>query len=143
MISPAMYRQWIKPRTKQVIDAATRVDPHVWIAQHHCGYVEPLISDFIEIGVNALHPIQPESMSPIRIKRKFGNVLTLWGTVGAQSVMPFGTPEEVRQTVRDNIRDLGANGGLWIAPSQSLEPDVPWENVTAFFEAVEEFGRAN
>lgn len=140
MISPAMYRRWIKPRTKRVIDAAREVNPDVWIAQHHCGYVEPLIGDFIEIGVNALHPIQPESMSPFRIKEQYGDVLTLWGTVGAQSVMPFGTAEDVRATVRESIAGLGANGGLWIAPSQSLEPDVPWENVEAFFDAVEEFG---
>jgi uroporphyrinogen decarboxylase len=60
--------------------------------------------------------------------------------VGAQSVFPFGTPDDIRRTVRDNIRQLGYNGGLWISPSQSLEPDVPWENVAAFFEAVDEFG---
>ena len=140
MISPGMYRRWLKPRTKKVIDAARQVNPDVWIAQHHCGYVEPLIGDFIEIGVNALHPIQPESMDPVRIKERYGDVLTLWGTVGAQSVMPFGTPEQVRQTVRQNIATLGHNGGLWIAPSQALEPDVPWENVAAFFEAVGQFG---
>ena len=140
MISPEMYRKWVKPRTRKVIDAAKKVNPDIYVAQHHCGYVEPIIGDFIEIGVNALHPIQPESMDPLRIKRKFGDVLTLWGTVGAQSVMPFGTPEEVRKTVLENIKNLGYNGGFWIAPSQTLEPDVPWENVAAFFDAVEEFG---
>ena len=79
-------------------------------------------------------------MSPLSIKQKFGDVLTLWGIVGAQSVMPFGTPADVRRRVRENIRDLGHNGGLWIAPSQALEHDVPWENVAAFFDAAEEFG---
>lgn len=140
MISPDMYRRWIKPRTKKVIDAARRVNPNLYIAQHHCGYVEPIIGDFVEIGVNALHPIQPESMDPVRIKRKFGEILTLWGTVGAQSVIPFGTPDDVRKTVRENIKNLGYNGGFWIAPSQALTPEVPWENVEAFFDAVEEFG---
>lgn len=140
MISPAMYRKWIKPRTQKVIAAARQVNPDVWIGQHHCGYVEPVIEDFIEIGVNALHPIQPESMNPLRIKQRFGDHLTLWGTVGAQSVMPFGTPEDVRRTVRENIVQLGHNGGLWIAPSQALTPEVPWENIEAFFAAVEEFG---
>ena len=140
MIGPEMYKRWIKPRTKKVIDAAKKVKPDIHIAQHHCGQVEPIIGDLIEIGVNALHPIQPESMAPARIKSRFGHVLTLWGTVGTQSVMPFGTPADVRKTVRDNVRDLGYNGGLWIAPSQALEPDVPWENVAAFFDAVDEFG---
>ena len=140
MISPEMYRKWIKPRTKKAIDAARKVNPNVHIAQHHCGYVKPLIGDFLEIGVNALHPIQPESMDPVRIKRKFSNVLSLWGTVGAQSVIPFGTPDDVRRTVRENIKNLDYNGGYWIAPSQVLIPEVPWENVAAFFDAVEEFG---
>ena len=139
-MSPEMYRRWVKPRTKKVIDAAREVNPNIFIAQHHCGKVDELIPDFIEIGTNALNPIQPECMDPLDIKRRYGDVLTLWGTVGAQSVLPFGTPDEVRQTVRDNIRNLGYNGGFWIAPSQILEPEVPWENIEAFFEAVEEFG---
>ena len=139
-MSPEMYRKWVKPRTKKVIDAAREVSPDVFIAQHHCGKVDALIPDFIEIGTNALNPIQPECMDPLDIKRRFGDVLTLWGTVGAQSVFPFGTADQVRQTVRDNIRNLGYNGGFWIAPSQILEPEVPWENIAAFFEAVEEYG---
>lgn len=140
MISPQMYRQWIKPRTKKVIDAARQVNPAVYIAQHHCGRIEPLIPDLIEIGVDALHPIQPECMDPVALKRRYGEALTLWGTVGAQSVLPFGTADDVRRTVRDNIAQLGYDGGLWIAPSQALGPEVPWENVTAFFEAVDEYG---
>lgn len=80
-------------------------------------------------------------MSPLSIKQKFGDVLTLWGIVGAQSVLPFGTPADVRRRARENIRDLGHNDGLWIAPFQALEPDVPWENVAAFFDAVEEYGK--
>ena len=139
-MSPEMYRRWVKPRTKKVIDAAREVNPDIFIAQHHCGKVDGLIPDFIEIGTNTLNPIQPECMDPVDIKRRYGDVLTMWGTVGAQSVFPFGTPDQVRQTVRDNIRNLGYNGGLWIAPSQIIGPEAPWENVAAFFEAVEEYG---
>jgi len=139
-MSPEMYRRWVKPRTKRVIDAARKVDPDVFIGQHHCGKVDALIPDFIEIGTNALNPIQPECMDVLDIKRRFGDALTMWGTVGAQSVIPFGTPDDVRRTVRDNIRNLGYNGGLWIAPSQIVPPETPWENIEAFFDAVEEFG---
>ncbi|MDO8587676.1 MAG: uroporphyrinogen decarboxylase family protein, partial [Armatimonadota bacterium] len=120
---------------------AREVNPDVFVAQHHCGKVDELIPDFIEIGTNALNPIQPECMDVLDLKRRFGDVLTLWGTVGAQSVFPFGTADQIRQTVRDNIRNLGYNGGLWIAPSQILEPEAPWGNIEAFFDAVEEFGR--
>jgi uroporphyrinogen decarboxylase len=54
--------------------------------------------------------------------------------------MPFGTPAEVKETVKQVIGILGEGGGLVIAPTHALQPDVPWENVTAFFEAVDEFG---
>jgi uroporphyrinogen decarboxylase len=60
--------------------------------------------------------------------------------VGTQSALPFGTPAEVKENVKRRIEVLGAGGGLLISPSQSVEPDVPWENVLAFFEAAEEFG---
>ena len=140
MISPQMYGKRVKPRAKRVIDTARIVNPGVYITQHHCGYVEPIIGDLTEIGVQALYPIQPENMEPRRLKRRFGDVLTLWGTVGAQCVMPFGTPEDVHRTVRQNTEQLSYNGGLWIAPSQALLPEVPWENVAAFFGAVEESG---
>lgn len=100
--------------------------------------VEPIIPDFLEVGVDALHPIQPESMDPFRIKKRWSGRLTLWGTVGAQSVLPFGTPGQVREVVRRNVEGLGYNGGLWIAPSQALLPGVPWKNIAAFLEAVEE-----
>ena len=140
MISPRHFRQWVKPRLRRVIGAARRVSPGIFVGLHQCGYVEPLIRDFVEVGVDVLHPIQPESMDPFRLKREWGDVLTLWGTVGAQSVLPFGRPQQVREVVKRNIEGLGRGGGLWIAPSQALLPDVPWENIEAFFRAVEEFG---
>jgi len=137
MISPRDFRRWVKPRLVAVIEAARSVNPNVFIGLHECGYVEPIIPDFLEVGVDALHPIQPESMDPFRIKKRWGDRLTLWGTVGAQSVLPFGTPAKVREVVRQHIEGLGHNGGLWIAPSQALLPGVPWENIAAFFEAIE------
>ena len=54
--------------------------------------------------------------------------------------MPFGTPENVRETVKERIETVGRDGGLLLAPTHKLEPDVPWENVLAFFEAVEKYG---
>ena len=54
--------------------------------------------------------------------------------------MPFGTPDDVRRVVKERIETVGAGGGLLLAPTHVLEPDVPWENVLAFFEAVDEYG---
>ena len=95
----------------------------------------------IGVGVDILNPVQPECMDPEQIKRDYGDKLSFWGTVGTQSVLPFGTPAEVKENVKRRIEIVGAGGGLLIAPSQELEPEVPWENILAFFEAVEEYGK--
>jgi len=60
--------------------------------------------------------------------------------VGTQSTMPFGTPKEVKKVVKQRIKTVGDDGGLLISPTHMLEPEVPWENIRAFFEAVEEYG---
>ena len=63
-------------------------------------------------------------------------VLTLWGAVGTQTTLPYGTPTEVRSVVREYMRRLAPGGGYVIGPSHSINRDVPWANVLAFYEAV-------
>jgi uroporphyrinogen decarboxylase len=138
LISPATWRRFLKPRLARVIQAARRVRPDIPVFYHCDGYCEPIIPELIEIGVTILNPVQPECMDPAKLKRKFGRHLAFWGTVGTQSTMPFGTPQEVRTVVWERFRTVGVGGGLVIAPTQVIEPDVPWENIIAFFEAVEE-----
>jgi len=79
-------------------------------------------------------------MDPAEIKEQYGDRLAFWGTIGTQTTMPFGTPEEVKAVVKERIQTVGRGGGLLLAPTHKLEPDVPWENVLAFFDAVEEYG---
>jgi uroporphyrinogen decarboxylase len=141
MFSPQMWRQWFKPRWAYVWQVAKRANPEVQIWYHSDGYIEPIIPDLIEIGLEILNPVQPECMDPVRLKRQYGDRLAFWGCVGTQTTMPFGTPAEVKATVKHLIETVGKGGGLLLAPTHVLEPDVPWENVVAFFEAVEEYGR--
>ena len=140
IMSVALWRKWIKPRLAQVWAAARRVNPHILISYHSDGYIEPFIPDLIEIGLDVLNPIQPECMDPAEIKRKFGDRLAFFGTMGNQTTLPFGSPDDVRREVRLRIATVGQGGGLVLAPSHLLEPDVPWENILAFFEAAEEYG---
>ena len=140
MMSIPLWQRWFKLRLAQVIQAARRVKPDIVVEYHSDGYIEPFIPDLIEIGINVLNPVQPECMDPAAIKRKYGDRLAFSGTVGTQTTMPFGTPDEVRQVVAERIRTVGYDGGLVLAPTHILEPDVPWENVIAFFEAAEESG---
>ena len=141
LISPALWRKWFKPRMARIIDAARAIKPDIHIFYHSDGDCRAIVPDLIEIGVTVLNPVQPECMDPAELKQEFGHRLAFWGTVGTQSTMPHGTPAEVRAVVKERIETAGKGGGLLISPTHTLEPDVPWENLIAFVEAVEEFGR--
>lgn len=143
MMSKTMYREWIKPRLAKVIAAAKAINPEVIISYHSCGYVTPLIEDFIEAGIDVLNPVQPEcGMDFADIHADFGDRLSFWGTIGTQSTMPFGTPDEVKREVWKNLDVAGSKGGLWCAPTHILEPEVPWENIIAYVEACREYTKA-
>jgi len=138
MISPALWRATLKPRLAEVIRAAKEVNPDILIFYHGDGNMERIVPELIEIGVEILNPVQPECMEPARMKELFGDKLAFWGCIGTQTTMPFGTPQEIRDTVRHLIATVGKGGGLLLAPTHTLEPDVPWENVEAFIAAVRE-----
>jgi uroporphyrinogen decarboxylase len=138
LMSPAMWRRWYKPRLAKVIRAAKDVKPSLFAFYHSDGKIDPILEDLIEIGVDVLNPVQPECMDPVALKERYGNRLALWGTIGTQTTMPFGTPDEVRRVVRERISTVGRGGGLVLAPTHVLEPEVPVENVLAFVEAARE-----
>ncbi len=141
ILSAPMWRRWLKPRLGRVVAAARRVRPDVLVFYHCDGDIRPIIPDLIEIGVDILNPVQPECMDPAELKNKYGDRLSFWGTIGTQTTMPFGSAEDVRREVRLRMETAGKGGGLIIAPTHAIEPEVPWENIIALVEAVKEFGR--
>ena len=140
MMSAEIYREFIQPRVKRIVAAAKAVNPEVIVFMHCCGQVEDVIEDLIEAGIDVLNPIQPECNDLCRIKALYGERLSFWGGIGVQSVMPHGTPEEVRRAVRETSANLGMGGGLLLAPAHILDPAVPWENVEAFIDAARHLG---
>ncbi|HHV63367.1 MAG TPA: hypothetical protein GXX51_12120 [Firmicutes bacterium] len=140
LMSPEMWRTWLKPRLRKVIETLKSANPDILVFYHSDGYIEPIIPELIEIGVDILNPLQPECLDQASIKQKFGDRLAFWGGIGTQTIMPWGTPQEVKDTVRQTIEVLGSGGGFLIAPTHVLEPEVPWENIMAFVEAVQEYG---
>lgn len=139
MMSPELYRTWLRPRLRKVVDAAKAVNPDIIIDYHTCGFVTPLIPDLIEGGVEVLNPVQPECMNFAEIHRDFGDRLSFRGTIGTQTTMPFGTPDEVRKVTCRNLEIAGAAGGLFAMPTHLLEPEVPWDNIEAYVAACREF----
>ena len=142
MMSKEMYDAWLKPRLAQVISAAKAQNPNVLIHYHTCGFVEPLIDSLIDAGVEILNPVQPECMEFSAMHKQYGDRLSFNGTLGTQTTMPFGTPEEVKQVVLRNLELAGPAGGLFCCPTHMLEPEVPWENVEAYVAACKEFRTA-
>jgi len=140
IFSPALFREMIKPKMGAMIDALRARKRDVKIAFHSDGYIEPIIDDLIDVGVDLLNPIQPESMDPAAIKARYGTRIALWGTVSTQSTLPFKGVIEVEQEVRERIRTCAPGGGFLLAPTHNIQLDTPFENIAAFYRAVEQYG---
>ena len=138
LMSRELYGRFFKENMKKIIQAGKEINPDVFFFRHCDGKVENIIDDFIEEGIDILNPVQPECNDLAAIYEKYGDRLIFWGGIGTQSTMPFGTPQQVREAVANVQKVLGGRGALVIAPSHILEPEVPWENVVAFIEAVRE-----
>jgi uroporphyrinogen decarboxylase len=136
LMSVRMWRQHLKPRLARVIAAGRAVRPDVLVFYHSDGNMAAIIPDLIEIGVDILNPVQPECMDPAALKAQYGDRLSFWGLIGTQTTLPFGTPSDVAADVRLRIETVGKGGGLFLAPTHVIEPEVPWENIVAFVEAV-------
>jgi uroporphyrinogen decarboxylase len=141
IISPAIFREFFKPRYAKLYSKWKSINPQLKIAHHSDGNIYPIIADFIEIGLDILNPIQPKSMDPARLKRDFGKHLTFWGGVDVQQVLPFGTVEEVVNEVKLRLRTMGKGGGMILAPAHAVQPETPLENIMAFYETAKRDGR--
>ena len=136
MFHPDLWREVMKPRWARVIAAAREIKPDIHVWYHSDGNVWDILDDLIEIGITILNPVQPECMDPLAVRKRCGKRLAFDGCVGTQTTFPFGTPEDMRRVVHGLAHALdAANGGLMLSPTHVLEPEVPPENVVAFFEA--------
>lgn len=141
MMSPDLWRETLKPRLKRVIDAAKEIKPDILIFYHGDGNLAKIIPDLIEIGVEVLNPVQPECVNPYEVKKLYGDRLSFWGCLGTQTTMPFGTKDEIFEECKKLICEVGKGGGLVLAPTHVIEPEVPFENVEAYLKAVELYGK--
>lgn len=141
--SPDMYRKLFKPRHKKKIDFLKKHAPGSKILYHCCGGIEPLLRDLIEIGIDAINPVQVSAKGmgdTKKLKSLYGRDLTFWGGIDTQRVLPFGTPAEVKEEVRRRIEDLAPGGGYVLAAVHNLRPEVKPENICALFETAQEYG---
>jgi len=135
LMSPNHWREFIKPRLKKLF--AEIKSKGLFTFLHSCGNVSQIIPDLIEIGLDVLHPIQPEAMDIWSLKAKYGDKLAFYGGIGTQQTLPRGTPEEVEAEVRRTVNIMSKSGGYILAPGITLQHDVPLENILAFLRAAQ------
>jgi uroporphyrinogen decarboxylase len=140
-ISPRMYREFFKPRHSAMWARAKQL-ANVKVMLHCCGAVRPLLPDLIDAGLDAINPVQVScrGMDAEGLKRNFGKDITLWGGgCDTQSVLPRGTPEQVREHVLHQCQVLAPGGGFVFQQVHNIMANVPPENIVAMYAAVHEF----
>ena len=137
-ISPQAYRDLYKPFHKQVNDFIHRHSN--WkVFIHSCGAVKELIPEFIDAGFDILNPVQCSAvgMDPRELKDAFGQDVIFWGGgVDTQKTLPFGTPEQVYEQVRQRIEIFNNPTGMVFNAIHNIQAKTPVENVLALFRAI-------
>ncbi len=135
MVRPETWRGIFKKHYRRLFDCARSLELVPMI--HSCGNITELLPDYIEIGLEVCHALQPEAMDVRYCQRQFGRRLSFWGGLGTQSTLPKGTPEDVRREVRDRL-ELFREGGYILAPAGAISTETPIENVLAILEVARE-----
>lgn len=134
MYSPRHIKKYLFPGMKKMIDLAHSAGARAF--HHDDGNITKILPDLIELGIDILNPIQwrADGMDRKSLKRLYGDKIIFHGAVDNQFTLPFGTPEDVRQEVLDNLAILGENGGYIIAPCHNIQPNTPTANIVALYE---------
>jgi uroporphyrinogen decarboxylase len=142
LVSEDLYRRYVRPIQKWLWEQLRRLAPQARLLVHSCGAVEPLIRDFIDMGAEALNPVQTSAtgMDAAHLKKEYGGDIVLWGGgIDPQGVLLHGSVSKVKEEVRRRLDLLARDGGFVFAPTCELQPATPVENVLAMLEAVGEF----
>lgn len=142
MLSPTHIREFLLPKMKRVIDFIHNQGAFAF--HHNDGSIRRIIPDMVAAGIDILNPIQWRSKNMDRegIKQDFGNDVILHGAMDNQHTLPFGSVEDVKSEVKENLRILGTNGGYILAPCHNIQPITPVENILAMYETGYEYGWA-
>jgi uroporphyrinogen decarboxylase len=137
--SPQVWRQRIKPWHREHVEPFKQMGLRT--RYHTDGSITPIIDDLIEMGVDLLDPIQPKAagMDAESLHRQFAGRISFYGGVDTQSLMPYGTAQQVETEVLRLIELLGAEGGYVVAASNAVQPDVPIENILALYRTARDY----
>jgi len=140
-LRPKLYYETIQPRQKILWGKIHQLKPQVAVFLHSCGGIYELLPGIVDAGCDVINPVQisAKGMDPARLKREFGDKLTFWGGgCDTQTVLPFGTPQEVYEHTRHNIEIFKPGGGFVFCQVHNIQANVPPQNIAAMYEAVRE-----
>lgn len=135
IMGPALWRQFIKPRVRKLYGRVR--DAGKYVAIHSCGDVKVILPDLVECGLNIFNPFQPETMDIYETKDRYYGQLSFYGGISVQTLLPHGTPEQVRDEARILLDRLGRGGGYIASPSHDVPVDVPPENMAVLIEVLQ------
>lgn len=129
-----IFREFFKPYYRQLIEKAHALGTHFWL--HSCGNIEPFLEDFIEIGLDVIHPIQKNTMDEETIARKYGGRICILSGFDVQYLMAFGSPDEVKEEVARLRRIFTRQDGRFmLTMGNGSTSDWKKENLEALYEA--------
>ena len=141
LISPEAYRKLVKPREARIL-AEIKANTSAKLIYHSCGSIYWAMPDIIEMGADALNPVQvsANNMETDKLKREFGRHITFWGGIDTHHVLPFGSPDDVHREVKTRIEDMSAEGGYVVGSVHIIQQEVPPQNILAMAEAAHLYG---
>ena len=134
LMSLPLWERTIKPYHRELNDLIH--DHGARVIYHSDGAIMRAVPGLIDMGIDCLQALQfsAEGMDPVALKEQYGEKLAFEGGVSVQTTLPFGTPQDVADEVRERIRVLGRGGGYIVGPSHTIQAGTPPENVVAMFE---------
>ena len=134
-----IFRTFFKPYYKRIIDTAHANGMHFWL--HTCGNIEMFLPEFIEIGLDVIHPIQKYTMEEAHIAKTYGDKICIWAGFDVQQTIPYGTPEDVRKEIRFLIDTYyRADGRFILTLGNAATADTPLDSLRALLEETVSYG---
>jgi uroporphyrinogen decarboxylase len=142
LMSPTMFRDIFLKRYKEFVKfVKSKAD--VKVAIHSCGAVQWALGDFVDAGIDVVHPLQGDAqglLDPYLLKKEFGDSLVFYSNLKNQTIIPYGSSKDVEEDVKRKIEALAPNGGFIMSGGHNFQADVPPENILALVDATLKYG---
>ena len=135
------YREFYKPNHKKLLDSIKAVNPDTKVAFHCCGYMHSIIPEWIDVGIDIVHSVQPEANDLVYLKESFGDKITYWGALGLQSEMFYMSLDEIAEQTLKTLRIMAKGGGFIAATSNYVTDEVAVEKIKVTYKVLQDYSR--